>query len=472
MSETDKIFAGPIPEIYDAYLVPLIFEAYATDLAHRVAQSDPTRVLETAAGSGVVTRALAPLLGKGARYVVSDLNQPMLARAASRQGPDERVAWRQADAVNLPFEDHGFDAVCCQFGVMFFADRIAGYREARRVLKPGGRFLFNVWDRIEENDFAHVVTEAVGAIFPDDPPRFLARTPHGYHDVGKIGDELRAAGFSAIQFATLQKTSDAPSARDPAIAYCQGHPVAQRDRSARPGGPGERHPARRRGDREGLWRRSGLRKDSGSRHRRASLTFARASRPKSQRRRGPETCMVGPDNVVQRRGRSRSMQLSIQSVEPAGAPEARGPNHKARLVIPPENVAEHSPFLLMAEDWFAPPAGFPTHPHRGIETVTFVLAGELDAWRPHRRIGAAQRGRRPVHDRRRRRHAQRNAGAERRADLAALAQSSRQAEARSRRGMTTRFGRMRLFIGAPASRRASTPAGSATSRFRSDRHGR
>lgn len=225
MSATDKLFAGSIPEIYDTYLVPLIFEAYASDLARRVAEAAPARVLETAAGTGVVTRALAPLLEKGARYIVSDLNQPMLERAASRQEADERLVWRQADALHLPFEQDSFDAVFCQFGVMFFPDRIAGYREALRVLKPRGRFLFNVWDRIEENDFARVVTDVASAIFPSDPPRFLARTPHGYHDVEQIEAELRKAGFSAIEIATLQRRSDAPSARDPAIAYCQGTPL-------------------------------------------------------------------------------------------------------------------------------------------------------------------------------------------------------------------------------------------------------
>ena len=225
MSATDKLFAGSIPEIYDTYLVPLIFEAYASDLARRVAEAAPVRVLETAAGTGVVTRALAPLLEKGARYVVSDLNQPMLERAASRQDADERIVWRQADALHLPFEQGSFDAVCCQFGVMFFPDQIAGYREALRILRPRGRFLFNVWDRIEDNDFAHVVTEAASAIFPRDPPRFLARTPHGYHDVELIHAELRKAGFSAIEIVTLQQTSDAQTARDPAIAYCQGTPL-------------------------------------------------------------------------------------------------------------------------------------------------------------------------------------------------------------------------------------------------------
>jgi ubiquinone/menaquinone biosynthesis C-methylase UbiE len=236
MSDTDKVFAGSIPAIYDTYLVPLIFEVFASDLARRVAEGNPASVLETAAGSGVVTHALAPLLDKGARYVVSDLNQPMLERAANRQGVDERITWRQADALALPFDDDNFDAVCCQFGAMFFPDRIAGYREALRVLKPGGRFLFNVWDSIEDNDFARIVTDAVGALFPDDPPRFLARTPHGYHDVGQIESELRAAGFSAIRIDTLRRRSEAPSARDPAIAYCQGTPlrneIEARDREA------------------------------------------------------------------------------------------------------------------------------------------------------------------------------------------------------------------------------------------------
>jgi ubiquinone/menaquinone biosynthesis C-methylase UbiE len=225
MSASDRVFAGSIPETYDTDLVPLIFEAYASDLARRTAEAAPAQVLETAAGTGVVTRALAPLLDKGAHYVVSDLNEPMLEKAASRQGADERIVWQRADALHLPFDDESFDAVCCQFGVMFFPDRIAGYREALRVLKPGGRFLFNVWDRIEHNDFARIVTDAAGAIFPHDPPRFLVRTPHGYHDVERIDAELREAGFSAIEIVTVQKTSDARSARAPAVAYCQGTPL-------------------------------------------------------------------------------------------------------------------------------------------------------------------------------------------------------------------------------------------------------
>ncbi|RRH80040.1 class I SAM-dependent methyltransferase [Variovorax beijingensis] len=225
MAESDKVFAGSIPKFYDTLMVPLIFEAYAADMAERVAASSPGAVLETAAGSGVVTRALAPRLDAGARYVVTDLNQPMLDYAASRQGPDSRIEWRQADALHLPFDAASFDVVCCQFGAMFFPDRIAGYAEARRVLRPGGRFVFNVWDRIEENAFADEVTHAVSAVFPHDPPRFLARTPHGYHDVALIREDLSRAGFTDIAIQTREEVSRSPSAREVATAYCQGTPL-------------------------------------------------------------------------------------------------------------------------------------------------------------------------------------------------------------------------------------------------------
>jgi ubiquinone/menaquinone biosynthesis C-methylase UbiE len=225
MSEADKVFAGSVPENYDRYMVPLIFEPYAEDIAQRAAAFSPGNVLETAAGTGVVTRALAPRLPPGASYVITDLNLSMLDYAASRQPSDGRIEWRQADALALPFENAAFDVVCCQFGAMFFPDRSSGYREARRVLKPGGHFLFSVWDRIEENVFANEITNALVRIFPHDPPRFLARTPHGYHDTALIRSELEKAGFSHVVIETRAEQSRASSPRIPALAYCQGTPL-------------------------------------------------------------------------------------------------------------------------------------------------------------------------------------------------------------------------------------------------------
>ncbi len=225
MLETDKVFAGSIPENYDRYMVPLIFQSYADDIARRASALVPSAVLETAAGSGVVTRALAPSLRADARFMVTDLNQAMVDYAASKQPADARIQWRQANALELPFESASFDLVICQFGAMFFPDRVAGYREAKRVLKPDGLFLFNVWDRIEENIFANDVTNTLAKIFPNDPPRFLARTPHGYHDTALIRSQLQEAGFSEVVIDTKAEQSYAPSARIVAVAYCQGTPL-------------------------------------------------------------------------------------------------------------------------------------------------------------------------------------------------------------------------------------------------------
>lgn len=225
MSDSDTAFTGSIPEVYDTQLVPLLFEPYADDLATRVAALSPKSVLETAAGSGVVTRALAPRIRSADRYVVTDLNSAMLDRAASEQPAQDNIEWRQADALALPFADDSFDVVCCQFGVMFFPDRVAGYAEARRVLKPGGRFMFNIWGRLEENVFAKLVQDAAKASFPDDPPLFLARTPFAYHDPELVRRELAEAGFAEVSSATVRETSRAPSARQAADAICQGTPL-------------------------------------------------------------------------------------------------------------------------------------------------------------------------------------------------------------------------------------------------------
>lgn len=226
MAETDKLFAGPIPEIYDRLLVPLLFEGYAGDLAERIASLAPRDVLEIAAGTGALTRAMASRLDGTARIVASDLNQAMLDKAVEQQGDGEpAIVWRQADALALPFEDRNFDLVACQFGVMFFPSKGQGYAEAYRVLRPGGHFLFNAWDRIAVNDFPQIVQDAVQAIFPDDPPRFMERTPHGYNDPETIRQDLTTAGFHAVSIETLGRKSRADSARTVATAYCQGTPL-------------------------------------------------------------------------------------------------------------------------------------------------------------------------------------------------------------------------------------------------------
>jgi ubiquinone/menaquinone biosynthesis C-methylase UbiE len=224
MKDTDKLFVGSMPALYDRHLGPFIFEPYAQDLAERLARIGPRRLLETAAGTGIVTRALARALPGTTEITATDLNQAMVDYAAA-QTKAPNVTWRQADALALPFPDGTFDAVICQFGAMFFPDKRTGYREARRVLKPGGRFLFNVWDGIDDNEVSRVLTDAVAALFPKDPPQFLARTPHGYHDVAVIRDQLVQAGFGQVEIETVAKRGRAPSPRDPAIGFCQGSPL-------------------------------------------------------------------------------------------------------------------------------------------------------------------------------------------------------------------------------------------------------
>ena len=223
--DTDKVFTGSISRLYETHLVPLIFQPYANELANRLRARPVQRVLEIAAGTGVVTRALAEKLPPQVSIVATDLNQAMLDHAMEI-GTPRPVEWRQADALNLLFPDATFDAVVCQFGVMFFPDKAKAFAEARRVLKPRGRLLFNVWDQISENEFADTVTTALASLFPLDPPRFLARTPHGYHHIPTIERDLSHGGFSAMpDITTVTARSRAKSPRDPSIAYCQGTPL-------------------------------------------------------------------------------------------------------------------------------------------------------------------------------------------------------------------------------------------------------
>ena len=221
----DAVFAGSVPELYDTYMVPLIFAPYAADLASRLRPRPLSRVLEIAAGTGVATRAMAAALPESCTIVATDLNQAMLDHACAVGAP-RAVEWRQADALQLPFQDATFDAVVCQFGAMFFPDKSRAFAEARRVLGKGGVFIFSVWDRIEENEFADVVTTALASVFPSDPPCFMARTPHGYHDRELIARDLANAGFTRTpRIDTVAARSVAASPRAAAMAYCHGTPL-------------------------------------------------------------------------------------------------------------------------------------------------------------------------------------------------------------------------------------------------------
>lgn len=224
-ADGEPLFSGSVPRLYDELLVPMIFVPYARDLARRAGGRQPGELLELAAGTGVVTRELTDRLPLSTSIVATDLSQPMLDQAA-RTGARQPVTWQQVDAMQLPFAARTFDLVVCQFGVMFFPDRAHAFAEARRVLRPGGAFLFNTWEAIEANEFAHTVQGALTALYPTDPPLFMARTPHGYCDPDVIRADLARGGFRApAEVTPLPARSRSDSARNVARAYCQGTPL-------------------------------------------------------------------------------------------------------------------------------------------------------------------------------------------------------------------------------------------------------
>jgi SAM-dependent methyltransferase len=220
---SDRDFTGSLPDLYDRHLGRLFFSPYAADIGERASATGAGNILELAAGTGIATEVLATALPR-ARIEATDLNDGMIGLAASRR-PLPTVRWSVADATELPFPNGTFDLVVCQFGVMFFPDRLRAFREARRVLSTDGTFLFNVWDGLEHNDVARIVSAAAGAVFPADPPLFIQRTPHGYGDPLPIENDLRKAGFSHVAYDVVAKRSHAPSARHAAIGLCEGTPL-------------------------------------------------------------------------------------------------------------------------------------------------------------------------------------------------------------------------------------------------------
>jgi len=224
MAGSDAKFVGSIPEKYDAYLGPFLFEPYAADFVRRMALGEEERLLELACGTGILTRRIAAVLPGSARLTATDLNPPMLEYARRKLPPDARLEWRVADATKLPFPDAAFDRVVCQFGVMFFPDKLAALRETLRVLKPGGEFSFNVWDSPQKNSYVELADAVVAGFFPGNPPTFF-QVPFGYYDQDVIRSTMVEAGFTEIRFSEVALESQTPTAMDAAVGLVEGCPL-------------------------------------------------------------------------------------------------------------------------------------------------------------------------------------------------------------------------------------------------------
>jgi ubiquinone/menaquinone biosynthesis C-methylase UbiE len=218
-------FSGSIPAAYDRYLGPILFQPYAEDLATRLAAYKTGSVLELACGTGILTRVLRSCLPSKVKLIATDLNEPMFRQAAPKFGKNERVRWLEADACDLPFADRKFDAVVCQFGIMFVSDKAHAAREAHRVLKRDGIFLFNVWDAMRHNKLGELAHRTITSYFDKDPPTFY-QVPFSYHDRTEIRRILKQAGFRKIETKVIAKVGKAKRAEDIAKGLVEGNPVA------------------------------------------------------------------------------------------------------------------------------------------------------------------------------------------------------------------------------------------------------
>ncbi|MBV8222970.1 MAG: methyltransferase domain-containing protein [Candidatus Eremiobacteraeota bacterium] len=225
MGDVYRAFVGSIPHYYDRYLVPLIFQPYAEDLVARVRPAPKMRVLELACGTGVVTQLLAKRLDAHSRLVASDLNPAMIEIAREKASSDDRITWEKIDATDLPFGDATFDEVVCQFGVMFFPDRPRALAQARRVLRSGGRILFNTWDRLANCPVFAEADREIRACFPDDPPRFYD-IPFGLYDQEAVKALVRDAGFRDVEIHNVRLSGVHEKPVEIATGIIRGGPFA------------------------------------------------------------------------------------------------------------------------------------------------------------------------------------------------------------------------------------------------------
>lgn len=218
-------FAGPVPENYDRYLVPILFEPYADDLVARLKDLRMANLLEIGCGTGVVTRRLRDALPASVEMFATDLNRAMVTLAQKKFRNDENLNWREANFSALPFPDQSFDCVVSQFCLMFVPDKDLANREAFRVLRTGGVYLFNLWDSLEHNPVTRIAHETIIGSFDRDPPLFY-ETPHGYFDRDAIQRSLEAAGFADIEVDIVTRPCRSRSANDAASGLVRGTPVS------------------------------------------------------------------------------------------------------------------------------------------------------------------------------------------------------------------------------------------------------
>jgi ubiquinone/menaquinone biosynthesis C-methylase UbiE len=216
-------FAGTVPENYDRYLGPVLFEPYAVDICDRI--SDAKNILEIACGTGRVTRHLLSKLSVDGKLVATDLNADMIAVAKTKIN-DDRVEWKVANAQQLPFEDNSFDYIICQFGVMFFPDKASAMAEAYRVLQPGGKYIFNVWDALKHNPRSAIIKDIMEDVMGDDAPDFLKKGPYSYHDKEEITSLLKLTGFKKIKADVVCKTAYFEFSDDLVNGFVKGSPLS------------------------------------------------------------------------------------------------------------------------------------------------------------------------------------------------------------------------------------------------------
>lgn len=224
-TDPNVVFSGEVPQNYDCYLGPAFFQPFAQDIVQRLDKKSIQSLLEIACGTGIVTRQLRDALPGHIEIVATDLNSDMFEFARPKFKKDERVQWKEADASALPFADNSFDAVVCQFGLMFVPDKALAMRECYRVLRPGGAFLFNVWDSFESNPIGQIAHTTIASFFDRDPPRFY-ELPFGFYDVDAIRKLLEDAGFVEIEMSPVTLPCRNSSAREFATGLVRGNPVA------------------------------------------------------------------------------------------------------------------------------------------------------------------------------------------------------------------------------------------------------